>query len=314
MKNIMMLFVLGLTAVCCKTPYALDYPVNSMLDIEYPFAMKTQALSEEKCIAYAKEGQGKETIIFIHGLGSYAPAWIKNITDLKQQYQCIAIDLPGYGKSCKGPYEGDMLFFAKAVVELMDSLGLENAYLAGHSMGGQIAITASLLVPQRIKGLILVAPAGFEAFDEGEKQWFRDVITPRGTRFTTPQQIQANLTSNFYKYTKEADFMIADRIAIRKASDFEWYCYIIPQCVKGMVNQPVIDKLDKISQPTLIFFGENDNLIPNRFLNAGRTREIAEFGASKIKNSTLVMANKCGHFAQFEKSNEFNEAVKNFVK
>jgi pimeloyl-ACP methyl ester carboxylesterase len=72
--------------------------------------------------------------------------------------------------------------------------------------------------------------------------------------------------------------------------------------------------LEQISQPTLIFFGENDNLIPNRYLNPGRTVDIAKFGASKIKNSKLVMVPKCGHFMMFEKYETFNREVSEFLK
>jgi pimeloyl-ACP methyl ester carboxylesterase len=284
-----------------------------MKDIQYPFSMKTQQLSEERCIAYADEGKGNEVILFVHGLGSYAPAWIKNVESLKTSFRCIVVDLPGYGKSCKGKYEGSMTFYAQILVEFMDSLGLRNVHFAGHSMGGQISITTALLYPNRVSSLILVAPAGFERFDEGEKQWFREVVTPRGTKFTTPQQIQANLTSNFYKYPKDADFMISDRIAIRNAMDFDWYCYIVSQSVQGMVNQPVVDKLQNIKHPVLIFFGAQDNLIPNRFLNAGKTKHIAEYGASQIKNSKLIIAEKCGHFAQYEKANLFNTEVITFL-
>ena len=113
---------------------------------------------------------------------------------------------------------------------------------------------------------------------------------------------------------EEAEFMITDRIAMRNAKDFDHYCYAVVQSVHGMVDQPVIDKLDKIKQPTLIFFGENDNLIPNRYLNPGKTETIAQYGADKIPNSELVMVPKCGHFMQFEHPGVFNEKVKGFLK
>ncbi|MDF1550405.1 MAG: alpha/beta hydrolase, partial [Bacteroidales bacterium] len=119
---------------------------------------------------------------------------------------------------------------------------------------------------------------------------------------------------NFYKLPDDADFMITDRISMRSADDFEAYCYAVVQSVNGMVDDPVIDYLKDISIPTLIFFGENDNLIPNRYLNPGRTIEIAEDGASKIKNSKLIMVPKCGHFMMFEKPEVFNSGVNEFLK
>jgi pimeloyl-ACP methyl ester carboxylesterase len=95
--------------------------------------------------------------------------------------------------------------------------------------------------------------------------------------------------------------MITDRLAMRYADDFDNYCYAVSQSVAGMVNEPVLDKLKNLQPRTLIFFGENDNLIPNRYLNPGATIKIAEKGHELIPNSKLVMIPKCGHFLMFEK-------------
>jgi len=80
-----------------------------------------------------------------------------------------------------------------------------------------------------------------------------------------------------------------------------------------MVDEPVLDYLQDIKAPTLIFFGENDNLIPNRFLNPGWTVDIAKNGANKIPNNKLVMVPHCGHFMMFEKPETFNTEVTNFL-
>jgi pimeloyl-ACP methyl ester carboxylesterase len=264
-------------------------------------------------IAYTDEGKGDKTIIFIHGLGSYLQAWIKNVDVLKSNYRCISIDLPGYGKSSKQPHSGQMTFYAEIINELVHELDLGKVSLAGHSMGGQISISTGLLFPDIVEALILVDPAGFEEFNKGQKQWFRDVMTLDGVRLTTTEAIQNNLATNFYRVPADADFMITDRISMRTASDFDAYCYTVVQSVSGMVDNPVIDYLKDIHTPTLIFFGENDNLIPNRYLNPGRTVDIAKSGASKIANSKLVMVPKCGHFMMFEKPEVFNEEVRNFI-
>ena len=265
-------------------------------------------------IAYTDEGRGEKTIIFIHGLGSYLQAWIKNVDALKENYRCISIDLPGYGKSSKEPHSGQMTFYAGIIKELTAELDLQRVTLAGHSMGGQIALTTALLYPEIVENLILVDPAGFESFTKGQKQWFRNVMTYDGVRLTTAEAIQNNLATNFYRLPKDAEFMITDRLAMRTASDFGGYCYAVVQSVSGMVDNPVIDYLQDIKVPTLIFFGENDNLIPNRFLNPGRTESIAREGAEKIKNSKLVMVAKCGHFMMFEHPETFNKETKNFLK
>ena len=81
-----------------------------------------------------------------------------------------------------------------------------------------------------------------------------------------------------------------------------------------MVDEAVLDKLSQIKVPTLIFFGENDMLIPNRYLNPGFTYKIAETGTGLIKGSKLIMVPKCGHFMMFEKSEVFNSETLRFIQ
>ncbi len=315
MKKIVFLsLIVGLIIMSsCSTPYKMLPNLKTLDEMEYRYPVKKIHLPESGFdIAFTDEGGGSQTIIFIHGLGSYSQAFVKNIDGLKSNFRCIAIDLPGYGKSSKEPHSGLMSFYASIVNELITELDISEVILAGHSMGGQIAITTALLYPNVVEGLALVAPAGFERFHKGQKQWFRDVTTVDGVKLTTPEAIHNNLATNFYNLPQDAEFMITDRISMRSANDFEAYCYAVAQSVNGMVNEPVIDYLEDVKVPTLILFGENDNLIPNRFLNPGPTERIANNGASKIPNSKLVMVPKCGHFLMFEKSDIFNAQVIEF--
>lgn len=299
----------------CSTPYSAIRNIKSFDELNYKYPVKKVYLPEnEFTIAYTDEGKGDNTIILIHGLGSYLRAWEKNIGELSKNNRVIAIDLPGYGKSSKEPHTGMMTFYAGIVNELVKELKLNKVVIGGHSMGGQIGMTTYLKYPQIVKGLVLAAPAGFERFTKGQKQWFRDVMTVDGVRLTTPEGIQNNLASNFYRVPKDADFMVSERMEMRSADDFIPYCYAVVQSVHGMVDNPVIDYLQDIKVPTLILFGENDNLIPNRYLNPGRTVEIAKYGASKINNSKLVMIPKTGHFLMFEKPEVFNKETIDFIK
>ena len=296
----------------CMQPYR-GVEGTAFENLDYPFTVKKVTVLDGIEVAYADEGSGGTPLIFIHGLGSYLPAWLHAVNGLKDDYRCIAIDLPGYGKSDKGAYGYDMTFFSDAVVGVMDGLGLEEAVLVGHSMGGQIAMSVALRYPGRVERLVLAAPAGLEPFTEGEKQWFREVMTVDGVKLTPPQQIRANLTGNFYNMPESAEFMVTDRIAMRGAPDFEWYCYAVVRSVHGMVDEPVYEVLERITQPTLIVFGEHDNLIPNPYLHGGRSAEIGRIGLTRIPNSTLTMVEDAGHFVMFEKAGEFNTAVRSFL-
>lgn len=313
LKYIALPIFAALTFLSCMTQKNLE-PMQSMRDMEYFSPTKFAELPNGIEIAYVDEGHGDQTIIFIHGLGSYLPSWKKNIESLRENYRCIALDLPGYGRSSKGNYEGSMTFFAGTIVAFMDALGIERAVWAGHSMGGQIAIVAALGYPERVEKLILAAPAGFETFHKGQKQWFREVYTVDLVKNTSVEQIRSNFVYNFYRMPEDAGFMIKDRIEMRSAEDFPAYCFIIPQSVMGMVDEPVYDYLPLIKQPVLVVFGEYDNLIPNRYLNGGKTEIYAKDGASRIPGAKLVMVPNAGHFVHFEKHNIFNEEVRKFLE
>lgn len=93
-----------------------------------------------------------------------------------------------------------MTFYAGILNEFVKGMKLENVYLAGHSMGGQISMTTTLLYPDIVKGLILVDPAGFEPFHKGQRQWFKNVMTLDKVRLTTPEAIQNNLATIFTNF------------------------------------------------------------------------------------------------------------------
>lgn len=307
-------FLLTLPFILHACSMSRKLPEYSRIDeIPYPFAVQKINLPDDITLAYVEEGQGPVTILFIHGLGSYLPAWKKNVEDLRTSYRCIAIDLPGYGHSGKGNYPGDMRFYARVIRDFVQAKQLGKVVLAGHSMGGQIALTAALAYPELVDKLILVAPAGFETFNKGEKQWFRDVLPPDAVRLTTVEQIRTNLAYNFYRLPKDAQFMIDDRIAMRSAEDFPAYCHAVSASVKGMVDEPVYEFLPQVKQPTLCLFGENDNLIPNRYLNPGPTEHVGQTGANRMPHCKLVMLPKTGHFAMFESAEKVNAEIRGFL-
>jgi pimeloyl-ACP methyl ester carboxylesterase len=284
-------------------------------DLKYPFSVKKIQLKENLEIAYVDEGKGSQTLIFIHGLGSYLPAWQLNIKDLQKHFRCIALDLPGYGQSSKGDYAIGMDFYAQTILDLMDKLNLKKVVLVGHSMGGQIALTTALKNSSKIERLILIAPAGLEEFTTQEGQMLLNFTQPNLIAATPDEKIKANLAINFYKMPKIADFMAEDRIKMKQAPDFEAYCQTVSKCVAGMLNEPIFKKLGNIKTKSLLIFGENDALIPNKFLHPQlNTRQVAEYGKSQLPDSQLIMINEAGHFVNFEKAEPVNQAILEFVK
>ena len=279
--------------------------------IKYPFPVKYLTVKDYK-IAYVDEGDSENVLIFIHGLGSYLKAWERNIPELKKHFRCVAIDLPGYGKSSKQIHNGNVSFYLEILYEFITKLKLKNVSLVGHSMGGQIAASYVLENPYQISNLVLVATAGFEIFTEEEVELIKKIVSPEIIFNTSDHQIRLNYQINFCKMPDEAESMIADRIAVKNDDEFFNHCTVVFNSLMGLLTVPVFSRLNEIKIPTLIIFGKDDSLIPNKSIHQTTTNTIAEMGAAQIKGSKLVLLEKCGHFLQYEKPNEFNSEMISF--
>ena len=281
--------------------------------LPYHFPTKYLQLKEGQ-IAYVKEGKGKKVLIFVHGLSSNSDAWYRNIEELKKDFTCIAIDLPGYGRSFKNADEFTATYFADILNEFAEKLKLKKFTLVGHSMGGQASIKFASKYPEKLDKLILIAPAGIEEFTEFEGNAMNMVMNPKTIMATSDEQIDRNYQMNFFKMLKEAEQMIQDRKNIKKSADFEQHAIAIQKSVKGMLDDKVIDDLTKIKTPTLFLFSKNDMLIPNKYLHPLLTiDELSKTAKESINGSKLVMIDDAGHFLQFEKPTEVNAAIKEFM-
>ncbi len=150
-------------------------------------------------LSYQQAGRGDNTIVLIHGLGSNSRAFKKNIPALAKKAVVVSLDLPGYGGSEQGDFVPGMDNYAKAITEFIGLKKLDNVTLAGHSMGGQIAIQlAASQQPSWLKNLVLLSPAGVEQFTEEEKNWFHAQVTDQLYLNLTDDQIKHNFNINFF--------------------------------------------------------------------------------------------------------------------
>lgn len=281
----------------------------------YPFETSEAELPNGAAVAYADMGSGEQTILLVHGLGSYMPAWTRNIEELSRHHRVIALDLPGYGKSSKSARKHTIPFFSETVIQLMDELGVVAATLAGHSMGGQIALYTSYHHPERVTRLVLAAPAGFEEFTEQDRAIFSSFISPESIAVTPESMIRQNLRINFHQFPGEAEFMIDDRILMKQMPGFGDYARAQSESIFAMLDEPVKGLLPEIEIPALVIFGANDALIPNRNLHPELTViDVAKSGAKSLPNSTLKIIDQAGHFVQFERAKAFNRAVLEFLE
>jgi pimeloyl-ACP methyl ester carboxylesterase len=264
-------------------------------------------------ISYLDTGEGEQTILFIHGLATYALSWQKNIDELKNRYRCIAVDLPGNGYSDRGDYSYSMDFFAGCIYDFIKKLKLTNICLAGHSMGGQIALTLLINEPKAADKLMLFAPAGFETFTPMEKSLYSGTIQFLDFFSSEENSLRKTIRSSFYHVPAAADEMIGHLVNIMHQHSIKEYRKMVESCINSMLEEPVYDKLHAIQQPTLVMYGERDALIPNRMIHPVTTRTIAVNGCNQMPNAQLAMIQSCGHFLQIEKAELVNRYIADFL-
>jgi len=100
-------------------------------------------------------------IVMLHGIGSGAASWVRQMETLGDAHRVLAWDAPGYGKSThvepESPVASD---YADALSDWLDALGIERCILVGHSLGAIIAGSFASRQPARVAGLLLLSPAG----------------------------------------------------------------------------------------------------------------------------------------------------------
>lgn len=120
-------------------------------------------------IAYTDEGQGLP-ILFLHDFPLSRGAWSKQVDEFKTRFRVIAPDLPGFGESeaASGPISVNRL--AEDLHALLEHLVTGPVILAGHAMGGLVALAFASAFPRFLRGLVLVGMTTGVESPEVEKQ------------------------------------------------------------------------------------------------------------------------------------------------
>jgi pimeloyl-ACP methyl ester carboxylesterase len=256
-------------------------------------------------IHYQEKGVGTP-LVLLHGFTSSTYSWKDVFEPLSRNFRVITVDLKGFGFS--GKPDGDYTRRAQAqlVAHLLDHLKIEKAWIGGNSMGGEVALNVALANPDRVAGLILIDTAGVEVKGGGSlaPAYVRIPFVGRvltALALTSDELVREGLEKSFFDDAK----ITGERVAY----------YYRPLRTRGgqlaalrartQADQfPIEQDLGRVNARTLIIWGAEDALIP---LAAGRTMN------SLIKNSKLVIIEKCGHVPQEEMPDRVIEEVISFI-
>jgi pimeloyl-ACP methyl ester carboxylesterase len=202
----------------------------------------------------------------------------------------FALDLPGHGKS-GGLGSQSIADYARAVVDFLDAAHLNAAVFIGHSMGSAIALTLALDFPKRVLGLGLVGS---------------------GARLrVAPQILEQTASESLFplaiKLINDAEFGPSVNPRLKELAAWQMAA-IRPSVIHGdflACNEfDVMPRLGKISAPTLILCGAEDNLTPVKY---------SEYLRDHIANARLLTFPGAGHMVMLEQPLEVAQALSKFA-
>jgi non-heme chloroperoxidase len=248
---------------------------------------------------------GKKTILFIHGWPANHKLFEYQFDQLpKMGYRCIGIDIRGFGNSDK-PLEGyDYDRLADDVQYVVEALKLKNITLAGHSVGGAIAIRyMARHNGYQVSKLALFAAAA-PSFTKGSdfpygltkedvSQLIQDTYNDR------PKMLQGFGDMFFFQYVTEAFSDWLFQLGLQAAG------WSTAKLATSLRDESLFSDLKKIDVPTLILHGVHDKVCPF---------PLAEAQKQGIKNSKLVPFENSGHGLFWEQRDKFNEELIKFIE
>lgn len=105
---------------------------------------------------YDTGGPSRQTFVLLHGLGSSANFWHTTVPVLAGQARTVAVDIPGFGRSTPPrPFTLDTV--AQSIAALVNDLGIRDAVLVGHSLGGVVALRVAATAPMLFGRVVLTS-------------------------------------------------------------------------------------------------------------------------------------------------------------
>lgn len=248
-------------------------------------------------IRYVEAGSGP-AVILLHGLGGSSQSWTFTVAPLAEKFHVIIPDQIGFGTSDKPVINYRVRTYVDFLNEFYKQLKIERATLVGHSMGGWIAATFTIVFPEKVDRLVMADAAGYAPPANF------DLKSLYGLNPSTREGMKELTAKVFFNKTFTTDAMVDQFLAQRMSAGDGYTINSLIESV-GRREDFLDGQLHKIKAPALIVWGREDGLV---LLSDGERLK------KEIVNSKLIVFDRCGHFPQVEKAGEFNAALLEFLK
>jgi 3-oxoadipate enol-lactonase len=251
-------------------------------------------------MAFDEAGSG-EVVVLLHGFALDRTIWDAQFAALARICRVIRVDLRGSGQSGPGSGPALMETLAGDVFGLLEALRVDRAIIAGHSMGGYVALAFFRMYAERVAGLALIASRVHA--DPPDRRPQRDAmiagLTGRGIGV-----VEEELLPRLFcpaSLARDPGMVDGVRAIIARQDPGQAAAQVIG--MKERVSSE--DLLDDIRVPTLIFAGEADAMIP---IAAARA------SAAALSDCTFVRQPACGHMPMLEAPAATTAALEELVR
>ncbi len=254
-------------------------------------------------------------LLLIHGIGDNSDSWRDVIPHLARHYTVIAPDLLGHGLSAKPRADYAVAAYACGMRDLLGVLGVDRVTVAGHSLGGGIAMQFAYQFPERCERLVLVGSGGI---GPEVHPLLRAAAAP-GAEFglplatSAPARTALRLASPVLRATggmrlgSDFRYVLERYGALRSRTARQAFLRTLRAGVDA--HGQVITMLDRCylaaGMPTLIVWGERDRVIPVRH---------AYVAHDAMPGSRLEIFERSGHFPHRDDPERFADVVEDFLE
>lgn len=245
---------------------------------------------------YAEQGEaGGVPVILLHGFADSSFSWSRVLPLLDKKFHVFALDQRGHGETDKPQKNYAMKDFAADVVAFMDAKNIRRAIIVGHSMGSFVALQTTLDAPERVEKLAII-----------------------GTATTARNEVTLDLQKSFNALNDPIDEKFVREFQVGASSEtvpVEFMNQVVRESLKpparvwqsafsGVLAEDYKARLGKIKVPTLIVWGEKENL----FL-----RDQQDLLKAGISNASLKVYSETGHSPNWEKPERLAKDLNEFI-
>jgi pimeloyl-ACP methyl ester carboxylesterase len=262
-------------------------------------------------VHYRDEGNPSDTVplVLIHGTSSSLHTWDDCTNAWKKQHRVIRFDIPAFGLT--GPNSDNVYTFERYVDfvnNLLEKLDVKQCYIMGNSLGGGIAWQYAYAYPNKVNKLILCDANGY-MFTPGKGGLGFNIIKSVGKIPVIKNTLYYITPNNTVKKSVEAVYY--DKTKVKPETVERYMDFMLREGNRRALVErlltPVEDNTEKIKSlkvPTLIVWGDNDELI---------LPEFAHRFHQDINNSELAIIKNSGHIPMEESPEDVIPVVENFI-